>query len=267
MRALLHPSTSGPGRPVVEDGSHESVACGVRHKVLLVDDDPEILDLLVFLVGRTGMETLPARDAPAALALFDSRLPDLAIVDVMLGAWSGFDLVSQMRARSNLPIVLLTSRNSDDDKVRGLEAGADDYLVKPFSHRELVARIRAHLRRGAQAKAAETDRVILRAGPLTLNVAQHSADKQGRSLDLTATEFRLLHCLMDRASTVVPTKALLREVWGYDDPSARDVLRVTLYRLRRKLEDDPRAPRILHTVPGVGVMLLSVEPTAEPAVS
>ena len=98
---------------------------------------------------------------------------------------------------------------------------------------------------------------MLRVGPLTLNVAEHHADKEGRTLCLTATEFRLLHCLMDRASTVVPTRSLLREIWGYDDAGARDVLRVTLYRLRRKLEDDPRSPTLLRTVPGVGLMLSS----------
>jgi DNA-binding response OmpR family regulator len=105
---------------------------------------------------------------------------------------------------------------------------------------------------------------------LTLNVAEHAADKEGRSLQLTATEFRLLHCLMDRASTVVPTRSLLREVWGYDDAGARDALRVALYRLRRKLEDDPRSPQLLRTVPGVGLMLSATAPAttaAQPVLS
>jgi len=187
----------------------------------------------------------------------------------MLGPSSGLDLVAELRSRSDIPIIVLTVRGSEDDKVRGLEAGADDYLVKPFGHRELVARIRAHLRRARTDGGQDADRVILRTGPLTLDVAQHAAEKEGRSLNLTATEFRLLHYLMDRASTVVPTGALLKDVWGYNDPSAREVLRVTLYRLRHKLEDDPSVPRLLHTVPGVGVMLKpeSNEPAAESAVS
>jgi len=235
----------------------------VRHKILLVDDDPDIIDLLMFLVGRTGMVALAARDVPIALTLFEAEHPDLAIVDVGLGPWSGFDLVRELRSRSDIPIVLVTARNSDDDKVRGLEAGADDYLVKPFSHRELIARIRAHLRRGNPATDERADSVVLRAGPLLMNVAQHSAEKEGRSLNLTATEFRLLRYLMNRASTVVPTSAILKEVWGHDDAGAREVLRVTLYRLRRKLEDDPSAPRLLHTVPGIGVMLNPA--IAEPA--
>jgi DNA-binding response OmpR family regulator len=236
----------------------------VRRKILVVDDDTDILALIVFLVGRTGVIALPARDATEAMTLLQSEQPDLAIVDVVLGSSSGLDLVAQLRARSDMPILMLSARGSDDDKVRGLEAGADDYLVKPFSHRELVARIAANLRRVRAARERRQERVVLRVGPLTLNVAEHAADKEGRSLQLTATEFRLLHCLMDRASTVVPTKSLLREVWGYDDDSARDVLRVTLYRLRRKLEDNPRAPQLLRTVPGVGVMLTSNIPEQSP---
>ena len=239
----------------------------MRHKILLVDDDPDIIDLLMFLVERTGMVALAAGETPSALTLFEAERPDLAIVDVGLGAWSGFDLVTELRARSDMPIVILTARTSDDDKVRGLEAGADDYLVKPFSHRELVARIRAHLRRNGSIQQERADAVVLRAGPLLMNVAQHSAAKEGRSLNLTATEFRLLRYLMDRASTVVPTAAILKEIWGHDDPGAREILRVTLYRLRRKLEDDPSSPRLLYTVPGVGVMLKSeiANKAAEPA--
>jgi len=252
----------------------------MRHKILLVDDEPDVLDLLVFLVERTGALALPAREAPAALRLFDNERPDLAIVDVMLGSSSGLDLVAELRSRSDIlvaelrtpsdmPIILLTARGSEDDKVRGLEAGADDYLVKPFGHRELVARIRAHLRSTRRAGGQDADRVILRSGPLTLDVARHMAEKEGRSLNLTATEFRLLLYLMDRAGTVVPTGTLLKNVWGYDDPGAREVLRVALYRLRHKLEDDPRAPRLLHTIPGVGVVLKgeSTEPSAEHAAS
>jgi DNA-binding response OmpR family regulator len=242
----------------------------LSRKILVVDDDPDILALLVFLIGRTGVLALPARDATEALAVFESEQPDLAIVDVMLPALSGFELVASLRARSDdVPILMLSACSSDDDKVRGLEAGADDYLTKPFSHRELIARISAHLRRVRTARRQSEDRVVLRVGPLTLNVAEHAADKEGRALCLTATEFRLLHCLMDRASTVVPTKSLLREVWGYDDSGARDVLRVTLYRLRRKLEDDPRSPQLLRTVPGVGLMLTSNIPasTAQPLLS
>src|SRR5207244_6742984 len=141
-------------------------------------------------------------------------------------------------------------------------------LIIPLVHRELVAMVRAHLRR-TRRDGQDADRVILRAGPLSLDVARHVAEKEGRSLNLTATEFRLLLYLMDRAGAVVPTGTLLKNVWGYDDPGAREVLRVALYRLRHKLEDDPRAPRLLHTIPGVGVVLKaeSTEPSPEHAVS
>jgi DNA-binding response OmpR family regulator len=236
---------------------------------LVVDDDPDIVQLLTFLVERTGIGVVAADDQPSAREIFDAERPDLAIIDVMLGSSSGFDLVAELRARSSIPIILLTARSSDDDKVRGLEAGADDYLVKPFSHRELIARIRAHLRRHPRGADGVIDQTVLRVGPLMMNVAQHIASKEGRTLDLTATEFRLLRYVMGRASTVVPTAAILKEVWGHDDPGAREVLRVTLYRLRRKLEDDPSTPRLLQTVPGIGVMLsLEVaEPFTGPAPS
>ena len=235
------------------------------YKILVVDDDRDILELLSFLLGRSGMVTLAASDATSGLTMFDAERPDLAIVDIMLGTSSGFDLVGELRARSTIPIILLTARSSDDDKVRGLEAGADDYLVKPFSHRELIARIRACLRRRSQVAVSAVDQTVLRVGPLMMDVAHHVASKQGRSLDLTVTEFRLLRYLMGRASAVVPTAAIVKDVWGYDDYGAREVLRVTLFRLRRKLEDDPSTPRLLQTVPGIGVMLIPevVEQIAE----
>ena len=227
-------------------------------RILLVDDDRELIDLLAFALKRAGLEPIAAHDARAAVRVFEERQPDLVVLDINLGASSGLDVLKELRRRSQLPVIMLTALDSEEDKVRGLEAGADDYLTKPFSHRELIARIRAQLRRSAQEwsprRAPETR---LQVGTVTLNLAEHSVTKSGQQVSLTVTEFRLLHCLMTNAGTVVPTGTILKQVWGYQDAGGSDVVRVTVHRLRRKLEQDPTRPLLLHTIPGVGVLLKS----------
>jgi DNA-binding response OmpR family regulator len=229
---------------------------GSAVRILLVDDDRELIDLLAFALKRAGLEPIGAHDAVTALRLFDEREPDLVVLDINLGASSGLEVLRDLRRRSALPVIMLTALDSEEDKVRGLEAGADDYLTKPFSHRELIARIRAQLRRSGQEwpvrRAPETR---LQVGGITLDLAEHSVTKAGQPVSLTVTEFRLLHCLMTNAGAVVPTGTLLKQVWGYNDPGGSDVVRVTVHRLRRKLEDDPARPQLLHTIPGVGVRL------------
>jgi two-component system, OmpR family, response regulator VicR len=226
-------------------------------RILLVDDDRELIDLLAFALKRAGLEPIAAHDAAAALRLFDERDPDLVVLDINLGASSGLDVLKELRRRGQLPVIMLTALDSEEDKVRGLEAGADDYLTKPFSHRELIARIRAQLRRSGQEwqpqrRSAQTR---LQVGTIILDLAEHSVTKAGQQVSLTVTEFRLLHCLMSTPGAVVPTSTLLKQVWGYADPGGSDVVRVTVHRLRRKLESDPGRPSLLHTIPGVGVLL------------
>jgi two-component system response regulator VicR len=233
-------------------------------RILLVDDDRELIDLLAFALRRAGLEPFGAHDATAALRMFEERQPDLVVLDINLGASSGLEVLKDLRRRADLPVIMLTALDSEEDKVRGLEAGADDYLTKPFSHRELIARIRAQLRRSGQEVAARrAPETRLEVGSITLDLAEHSVTKSGQQVSLTVMEFRLLHCLMTNAGTVVPTSALLKQVWGYNDPGGSDVVRVTVHRLRRKLEEDPARPSILHTIPGVGV-LLKGEPAATP---
>ena len=229
-------------------------------KVLIVDDDHLLLELLEFSMRRAALEPVIAADVPTALRLFDSERPQLVILDVNLGSRSGFDLLQELRRRSDVPVIMLTAHTSEEDKVRGLELGADDYITKPFGHRELIARVRTQLRRADRdASAGDAETRVLTVGPLEINVAEYSASRNGRKLDLTATEFRLLQALMEEPATVVPTRKLLRKVWGYDDPAGGDVVRVAVHRLRRKIEDDPAAPTLIHTVPGVGVMVKAPE--------
>jgi DNA-binding response OmpR family regulator len=226
-------------------------------KVLIVDDDRELTDLLQFAFQRAGFSPVIAHDSPTALRHFDADRPELVVLDINLGAWNGLDLLRELRRNATrVPIVMLTALDSEEDKIRGLELGADDYITKPFSHRELIARVRAHLRRlGQEVPEADSGPRTLRSGPLELNVGEHVVTLDGKRVDLTVTEFRLLQALMRDAGSVVSTRVLLKRVWGYDDPTATDVVRVTVHRLRRKLGDDATTPRLLHTVAGVGVML------------
>jgi two-component system response regulator VicR len=236
-------------------------------RILLVDDDRELIDLLAFALRRAGLETIGAHDAATALRMWEEQRPDLIVLDINLGASSGLDVLKELRRRAALPVIMLTALDSEEDKVRGLEAGADDYLTKPFSHRELIARIKAQLRRSSPDWAnreAPTPEKRLQVGPITLDLAEHSVTKAGHRVSLTVTEFRLLHCLMSNAGSVVATSALLKQVWGYQDPGASDVVRVTVHRLRRKLEQDPSRPNLLHTIPGVGVLLKADTAAPEP---
>jgi two-component system response regulator VicR len=226
-------------------------------QILLVDDDRELVDLLAFALRRAGLEPLPAYDASSAIQVFSDKQPDLAVLDVNLGLGNGLDVLKALRQRSQLPIIMLTAFDTEEDKVRGLELGADDYLTKPFSHRELIARIRAQLRRAGMVPDLKPDPAVrLEVGPIVLDTRTHTVTKRGQPVSLTVTEFRLLHVLMVHAGTVVPTARLLKQVWNYAvDAGGNDVVRVTVHRLRRKLEDDPSQPKLLHTIAGVGVLL------------
>ena len=224
-------------------------------KILLVIDDRDLVQLLTFLLKRAGFETLAAFDASTALSDIRASGAALVLLDITLGATSGFDLLKEIRSQSQIPVIVLTARGSEDDKVKGLDLGADDYITEPFSHRELVARIRANLRRAEEPwTPAKPTEAVLQVGHIVINSAQHSAQIDGQPLHLTVTEFRLLQYLMANANTVVPVRAIGRHVWGYED-GASDVVRTTLHRLRRKLSDSPTSPRLLHTISRVGVML------------
>jgi DNA-binding response OmpR family regulator len=227
-----------------------------RYEILLVDDDQVLVDLLAFIVEQAGFVPLPATDPGAALELFDKENPLVAVIDLnSLRPWDGFELLAELRRRSlTLPIIVLTARASEDDKVRALDMGADDYVVKPFGHRELLARIRAHARRASGDRVQKTP-PVLEVGSFRLDPDERTLYLDGVPTRLTGTEFRLLQYLMRHSGSVVPTAAVAKHVWGFNDAPARDVVRVTVHRLRRKLGDDGEQQRFIHTVPGVGLRL------------
>jgi DNA-binding response OmpR family regulator len=241
-----------------------STTVGVRDdgawgsEVLLVDDDQELLDLLAFLVEQAGLIPLLASKAAGALELFEKKTPSVAVVDLNIQPSDGFELLAELRRRSaTLPIIVLTGRNNEDDKVRALDLGADDYVLKPFGHRELVARIRSQARRSEFAQPGKVAPAVLEAGPLQLDLRERILRIDGEARRLTGTEFRLLECLMRRYNSVVPTAVLTKRLWGYDDAPARDAVRVTAHRLRRKLGDDGVHRRLIYTLPGVGLKLMA----------
>jgi DNA-binding response OmpR family regulator len=228
----------------------------LKMKVLIVAEDHSFVDLLQFALGRAGFEAPAVFDAPSALAQLARARPHVVLLDMDRGSWNDFDLLRELRRASPIPILLLSSRDNEEDKVCGLDLGADDYLVKPFSHHELVARIRARLRRAWDAGPNPPPTgAELRAGPLALDASEHTVCRDGVPLNLTATEYRLLYYLMIHANQVVPVRAISQVIWGHDDGSSADIVRVAVYRLRRKLEVNPARPQLVRTVPGVGIML------------
>ena len=224
--------------------------------ILLVDDDRSLVDLLAYALRLQGFESVPAYGAAMALEVFEQKQPDLVVLDLNLGIGNGLDVLKALRTRSQVPVIILTAADGDEDKVRGLNLGADDYVTKPYSHNELIARIRANLRRvGIEPPPGRPAQTRWEVGPIVLDTSTHSVFKNGRRVSLTLTEFRLLFVLIQHAGTVVSTATLLEQVWGDPDTDGtNDVVRVTVYRLRHKLEDDPTHPELLHTISGVGFL-------------
>jgi DNA-binding response OmpR family regulator len=230
---------------------------GRRHEILVVDDDRDLVEILAFLIGQAGQIALVASDPTMALEMFERHNPSVAVIDLNhQRPGDGFELLAELRRRSTtLPIIVLTARTSEDDKVRALDLGADDYIEKPFSNRELVARIKANARRSDLERGTIPADPILEVGQLRLDLGEHTLMIDGDPVRLTGTEFRLLQYLMRNRNSVVPTDAIAKYVWGYNDAPARDVVRVTVHRLRRKLGDDGQTRRFIETVPGVGLRL------------
>jgi DNA-binding response OmpR family regulator len=219
--------------------------------VLLVDDDPKIRELLRLYVEREGHRPLFAADGETALVLATRARPDVILLDVMLPGMDGFEVTRRLRDVSQVPILLLTARSAEGDRIIGLDLGADDYVVKPFSPRELMARVRALLRR--RGRASVTDEPVLVADGLELDPNAVAVRLDGELLDLTPFEFRILQALMTRPSRVLTRDELIDAIHGDNDPGIFDrTIDVHLGRLRRKLRDDAASPRFVGTVRTVG---------------
>ncbi|MDI3316017.1 MAG: response regulator transcription factor [Bacillota bacterium] len=228
-------------------------------EVLLVDDESSIRKLLEFNLRKAGFQPLLAGTGREAMEILRTRHPDLAILDVMLPDCDGFDLYRRIAAERPMPVLFLTARDSEVDRVLGLELGADDYVTKPFSPRELVARVRAILRRTERAREAADGRApvgeeapLLRSGDLVIDVRAHQVRRGGREVPLTPKEFELLLYLARHRGVALSRETLLQAVWGDDFFGDRRVVDVHVRHLREKLEADPARPVLIRTVRGVG---------------
>ena len=219
-------------------------------RVLVVEDEESFSDALSYMLGREGFEAVVAGTGPDALAEFDRAGADIVLLDLMLPGLPGTEVCRALRSRSNVPIIMLTAKDSEVDKVVGLELGADDYVTKPYSARELVARIRAVLRRRGDVEAPADG--ALEAGPVRLDVERHVVAVDGEPVALPLKEFDLLELLMRNAGRVLTRVQLIDRVWGSDYVGDTKTLDVHVKRLRAKIEPDPANPKHLVTVRGLG---------------
>jgi DNA-binding response OmpR family regulator len=225
--------------------------------IVAADDDPQLLRLVTRNLEFEDYEVLPASDGQQALTQIEAHSPDLVLLDVMMPRMDGFTVCQRVREFSSVPIIIVTARGQDQDKIRGLDLGADDYLTKPFSVDELLARVRAVLRR-AQLTANEQAHVLrttITIGDLVVDYGQHLVTMAGQEVALTPIEYRILAYLAHNAGRVVTQDLLLEHVWGSDYLGESHMLQVNINRLRRKIEADPTHPRYLLTKVGIGYLL------------
>jgi len=222
-------------------------------RVLIVEDEESFADPLAFLLRKEGFTTAVAITGQQALEEFDRNGADIVLLDLMLPGMSGTDVCRQLRTRSAVPVIMVTARDGEIDKVVGLELGADDYVTKPYSARELIARIRAVLRRGGDdAEAALGGPAVLAAGPVRMDVERHTVTVAGEEIPLPLKEFDLLEYLLRNVGRVLTRGQLIDRVWGADYVGDTKTLDVHVKRLRAKIEPDPSAPQHLLTVRGLG---------------
>ena len=231
-------------------------------KILIIDDEPDVTRAvrLTITLQEPSWQVVEVHSGEQGLLRVDSESPDLVLLDLMMPDMSGYDVLEQIRAFSRVPVIILTVRDDELDKVRGLELGADDYIVKPFGHLELMARIRSVLRR-VEGVTGQPEPPFV-SGGLRVDFARHWVTLDGEEIELTGTEYRLLEILARNAGQIVPTDTLLVRVWDDYARGNTDYLKVYVHRLRRKFKDDPAHPRYLHTARGVGYWLAKIEKQA-----
>ncbi|HTT02653.1 MAG TPA: response regulator transcription factor [Steroidobacteraceae bacterium] len=221
-------------------------------KVLIADDDRDLLELIGFALAQAGFLVVKAGDGPTAVRMFDAEGPDLVVLDINMPGASGFQVCEAIRARANTPVMMLTVRSEEEDLVKALELGADDYLTKPFSPRTLLARIKALLRRAGMESSAAP----LAAGRVVLSLEEHTVQiGAAAAVRLTKLELRLLQMLLANAGRTVSSDRLLVHIWGHRNSGDRQLLKQLVHRLRQKIEIDPTLPQLLQTAAGAGYKL------------
>lgn len=235
--------------------------------ILAADDDPQLLRLMTRNLEFEGYEVLPASDGQQALELIENNTLDLVLLDVMMPKMDGFTVCRRVREFSSVPIIIVTARGQDQDKVRGLDLGADDYLTKPFSIEELLARVRAVLRRSQIVSKVGTQGLqsIAYTGELQIDYSQHLVSLAGKEITLTPTEYAIISYLAQNMGRIVTQDLLLEHVWGSEYLGESHMLQVNINRLRRKIEDDPAQPNYILTKVGVGYSLANL-PAHSPAI-
>ena len=227
-----------------------------KKTVLIVEDEKNIVDIIRFNLQRTGYNTLEAYDGEAGLAMAREKKPDLILLDVMMPKMMGFDVCRALRAEGdNVPVIILTAREEEEDKILGLEIGADDYITKPYSFRELLARVRAVLRRNqmvADATESSDDDIPLICGDISMKIGQHEVMVRGENVFFPLKEFELLEYLMQNKGRVMTRHQLIDRIWGSDYVGDTKTLDVHVKRVRSKIEEDPAHPKYLTTVRGLG---------------
>jgi DNA-binding response OmpR family regulator len=224
--------------------------------VLLVDDDRDLVDVLTYILRREGYEIQTAYDGEQGWARFQAENPELVVLDANMPGLDGMEVCKRIREVSKTPVIMLTARTDEADIVQALGLGADDYITKPFSPRQLVARVKAVLRRAQQfAPATGGAGEELRAGDLLLDLRTRTLRRGDEEIRLTPLEYKILHYLMVNRGRVLTNSAIVEHVWGYSGTGNEDLVKVHVHRLRQKIEHDPQNPESVRTVPGVGYML------------
>ncbi len=231
-----------------------------KTSILLVDDEPQLLRLVRSNLELAGYRVFTALDACNALKLVDTEMPDLIILDIMLPEMDGYELCRRIREFSSVPIIMLTAKVEDSDKVRGLKLGADDYLTKPFSVQELLARIEAVLRRTHSPEEAKSPHTFT-CGDVSADFVQRRVTVRGREVSLTLTEYKLLSQLISNAGRVLLHRELLTRVWGAEYQDDLEYLRAYIRHLRQKIEEDPNQPKYIISKPGFGYVFTCPEPS------